>query len=229
MNNSFSKAIIGKNKIAIIAEIKKRSPSHGVFNQHTIETLVKAYNQGGANAVSVVTDPKRFDGSMELLKQVRSLTALPIIRKDFIKEANEIDITVAAGANALLLIAHILEKKQLEDLAAYAHAKGLDTVIELHDEDDLKKIVDLPNIPQVIIGINNRNLSTLETNVKHALSLIGKLNPSRTIIAESAFSETKDLMPYLGKVDAFLIGTALLTATDPLKKLQTFLNPTINH
>lgn len=223
IKNRFYQAIQGKNKISVIAEVKKSSPSHGPFKKHSVDVLVRAYEHGGASAISVVTEPLRFGGSLDLLRQIRSMTDLPILRKDFVRSLDEIDATVQAGADSLLLIANILEREQLEQLTKYAHDKGLNTVIELHDEDDLAKIINVPNVPEVIIGINNRDLKTFKTDVRHALSLIDRVNPSRTIIAESAFAEAINMRPYLGKVDAFLIGTALLEAENPLEKLQSFI------
>jgi indole-3-glycerol phosphate synthase len=129
------------------------------------------------------------------------------------------DESVAAGADAVLLIARMLDEQRLQSLAAYAHEKGLDTVIEIHDDEDLKKIAGIKN---TIIGINNRNLKTFTTNVRHAEKFLDRLNPKFTIIAESAFSKAQEFAPYFGKIDAVLIGTALLTSTNPHQKLLSF-------
>ncbi|MEK7524682.1 MAG: indole-3-glycerol-phosphate synthase [Patescibacteria group bacterium] len=215
----FHKALRGREKISVIAELKRRSPSHGAFPHHDIKTLVRAYENGGASALSVVTEPMLFDGSIELLREMRKHTSLPIIRKDFIHDTAQIDESAAAGANAVLLIARMLEQSVLKNLVAHAHKQNLDTVIELHDEADLAKIAGLEDI---IIGINNRNLSTFTTDVNHAHKLLKLLPPKSTIIAESAFKNPSELALYKGKVDAVLIGTTFLTSKDPEETLTTF-------
>lgn len=221
MNNlrPFHKALRGKEKISVIAELKRRSPSHGVFPHCDIKTLVQAYENGGASALSVVTEPTLFDGSIELLREMRRYTSLPIIRKDFISDPAQIDESAAAGANAVLLIARMLERKTLENLVVYAHKQNLDTVIELHDEADLEKIAALGDI---IIGINNRDLSTFTTDVNHAHKLLKLLPPESTIIVESAFKNPSELALYEGKVDAVLIGTTFLTSSNPQETLTNF-------
>lgn len=211
----------GKSKkIAVIAEIKLRSPSFGKFPIKSIKKLVRIYEKNGASAISVVTEPKLFDGSMELLKQVRKLTALPILRKDFIKTADQIEETFLAGAGAVLLIANILTKKQLKNLVFAAQKRNLDTLIEIHDEKDMKKLRGLNGI---IIGINNRNLTTFKTNVNHAKDLLKKIK-NTPIIIESGFSKPEELKQYKGTASAALIGTALLTSKNPSKTLTQFIH-----
>ncbi len=218
--NPFEKAIRGRNRISVIAELKRFSPSRGKFPDHPVEQLMKAYEKGGASAISVVTDASLFKGSLELLREARQHTKLPIIRKDFLTEKEHIDESVEAGANAILLIARMLDEQRLQNLAAYAHEKGLDTVIEIHDDEDFKKIA---NIKNTIIGINNRNLRTFTVNVRHAEKFINRIDPKFTIIAESAFSNAEEFTPYFGKIDAVLIGTALLTSENPSQTLSSFV------
>ncbi|MBI2638817.1 indole-3-glycerol-phosphate synthase [Candidatus Peregrinibacteria bacterium] len=218
--NNFEKAIRGRDRISVIAELKRFSPSHGKFPEHDIEQLMKAYEKGGASAISVVTDAYLFKGSLELLREARRHTKLPIIRKDFLTKKEHIDASVEAGADAILLIARMLDEQQLQRLATYAHEKGLDTVIEIHDDEDFKKIAGITN---TIIGINNRNLQTFTTNVRHAEKFLDRINPKFTIIAESAFSSAEEFAPYFGKIDAVLIGTALLTSENPSKALSSFI------
>lgn len=218
----FEKAIHGKDRISVIAEIKRFSPSHGAFPDHPVHELIKAYETGGASAISVVTDPHLFHGSLDLLREARKYTKLPIIRKDFLTEKKHIDESADAGASAVLLIARMLDDERLEELAEYAQAQGLDTVIEIHDDEDLKKIAGIQN---AIIGINNRNLKTFQTNVRHAAKFLDRLNPAFTVIAESAFSSAEEFAPYFGKIDAVLIGTALLTSKNPHETLLSFTTP----
>ena len=217
----FQAAIHGKNRIAVIAEIKRHSPSNGDFPAHPVAELMKAYEAGGAAAISVVTDPHLFHGSLELLKEVRRATSLPIIRKDFITEEKQIDETAEAGANAILLIARMLDTEALRRLAAYAQAKNLDPLIELHNEEDFQKI---SGICDIVIGINNRDLKTFKTDVQHASRFLHKIPKEQTIVAESAFQSRDEFAPYLGKIDAVLIGTALLTSENPEQTLASFVH-----
>lgn len=216
---SFLTALYGKDKIKVIAEVKRASPSFGKFPPHHVAELVRAYEHGGAVGISVVTEPERFLGSLELLQEVRSFTTLPILRKDFIHDIDELEKSKKYGADAVLLIADILSKEAVTEFIDAATKIGLQTLLEVHSEADIQKI---PRNYSGIVGINNRNLTTLETNVTHASTLLKLLDNSETVIAESAFQNTDDLRAYQGKVNGVLIGTALLTAPDPYKKLKEF-------
>lgn len=219
---AFDDAISGKGKISVIAEIKRRSPSHGDFPQHAVPELMAAYKKGGASAISVVTEPALFNGSIELLREVKNATNLPVLRKDFITNPRQIQETAENGANAILLIARLIpSREELVTLAVFTQTLGLDPVIEIHDEEDLKKIEGLRG---AIIGINNRNLKTFKTDVHHAEKLLGRVDPKHTIIVESAMSSPEDLEPYRGKIDAVLIGTALLISKNPCETLTNFTN-----
>lgn len=222
MNTAFYNAIIGKEKLSIIAEIKKRSPSHGIFPDHDEKSLVRIYETGGAQAISVVTEKERFGGSLELLERIASYSKLPILRKDFLQTEEDIDETHTAGASAVLLILHDLSEIQTARLTYRALEKNLTPLLEIHDEKDLKKALQMRNINGVIYGINNRNLQTLRINAAHALALLSKIPAQKPIIIESGIKITNDIAQYMGKADGILIGTALLTATDPLKTLQSF-------
>lgn len=211
--------------VAVIAEIKLRSPSFGKFPIKSIKKLVRAYEKNGTAAISVVTEPKLFNGSIELLKQIRQLTKLPILRKDFIKTTDQIEETFLTGANAILLIANILTKAQLKKLVFCAQKRNLDTLIEIHDEKDIEKLRGLTGI---IIGINNRNLKTFKTDVNHAKSLLKRIKKipefkTTPIIIESGFSKPEELKKYKGKASAALIGTAFLTSKNPSKLLTQFV------
>jgi indole-3-glycerol phosphate synthase len=216
---TFHNAISGKGEISIIAEIKRRSPSHGNFPQHAVTELMAAYEKGGAAAISVVTESTLFNGNLELLREVRNATHLPILRKDFITTSEQVEETAKIGAHAILLIARLLDKKTLGFLCLEAKRAGLDPVVEIHGEADLRKISGLTDI---IIGINNRNLSTFQTDVRHAQKMLNRIPPELPIIAESAFQNPDELIPYRGKINAVLIGTSLLTAPNPFEKLLSF-------
>lgn len=215
----FENAIRGKSRISVIAEVKRRSPSHGEFPPHAVADLIAAYERGGASAVSVVTEPTVFGGSMALLQEVRNTTKLPILRKDFITKNHEVESSARAGTNAVLLIASLMTSREIRELAATAKNLEMDAVVEIRSEEDLSKIID---IKDVIVGINNRDLATLRTDVHYAEKFISRIAPSRTIIAESAFLSAKDLLPYRLRADAVLIGTALLTAQNPQNALHSF-------
>ncbi|MBP9717886.1 indole-3-glycerol-phosphate synthase [Candidatus Gracilibacteria bacterium] len=209
----FNDAIKGKQQLSIIAEVKLKSPSHGEFKGVTLEDQIKKYLAAGIDAVSLVTDPVRFNGSVELIRQTRELTDLPIIRKDFIRDEKVLDETKAYGADAALLIVKDLTKEELEKLVAHCIAIGIDPVAEVYSPADTEKIKDLPL--ETIILINNRNLDTLEINAAHGLEILPLINPDHTIIAASGFATKAAVIPYRWRVDAILVGTSLLTATDP--------------
>lgn len=222
----FRDAISGKGRISVIAEIKRYSPSYGKpFPSRKVSNLVRAYTQGGAEALSVVTAEDPFKGSLALLKEARSLTKLPLLRKDFITTVADLDESRKAGADAVLLITNRLTNEQLQFLVEEAIARTLDLVVEAHFDEDFEKIEALMKIfapTDVIIGINNRNLENFKTDVQYAEKFLHRLNPTQTIIAESAFQNAEDFLLYQGKIDAVLVGTALLTAPDPIMKLSSF-------
>lgn len=218
----FYEAIRGKDIISVIAEVKISSPSHGLFGRHSVSDLVTAYESGGADAISVVTEPKRFSGSLALLSEVSHLSSLPVIRKDFLHSITQVSESKRHGASAVLLIANLFEAEQLRKFVEEALTHDLTPVVEVHDEDDLRKIEIISRDSRVVIGVNNRNLQTLEINHTHALSIIDRIDPSRIIIAESAFLEPSQLKLYRGKIDAVLIGTTFLISDNPLITLEAF-------
>lgn len=219
----FLQAIKGKKEISVIAEIKRRSPSHGNFPKQDLDTLIRQYEKGGARAISVVTEKTYFNGNLELLKKIRKKTKLPIIRKDFIQEIGQIRETKNAGADAILLIAKKLEKILLKKFAEESLKTGLDVVIEIHDQKDFEKIQSVCKTltKKIAIGINNRNLSNFEVNIHHAKNLLHLFNKKTIIIAESGFSKTEEISDYQGKIDAILVGTALLNTANPYQLLNS--------
>lgn len=222
MSVTFYNAIIGKGKLSVIAEIKKRSPSHGFFPNHDEKNLVHIYETGGAKAISVVTEKEVFGGSLELLERIASRSKLPVLRKDFLQTEKDIDETHAAGASAVLLIMQNLSEMLTVRLTYRALEKNLTPLLEIHDEKDLEKALLMRNVDGIMYGINNRNLQTLRVNAAHALLLLSKIPAQKPIIIESGMQSIKDIASYMGKADGILVGTAFLTATDPLKTLQSF-------
>ncbi len=204
----------------IIAEIKLKSPSHGPFKIPNLEKQIRAYERGGAAMISVVTEAERFGGSLELLKKIRTLTHLPILRKDFLTKEKEFDETLASGAACVLLIAREHTQKRLLELCTYALSIGLEVLVELREEKDFAVIPHLQK--KVKIGINNRDLTTFKTDAHYAQKLIDTIPADRYRIVESGIKSAEDLEPYRGRANAVLIGTALLDAKNPEKLLKTF-------
>lgn len=213
------KAYFEKEKFSIIAEIKRASPLKRDFTPSFDPIkLAKLYENGGAKAISVITEEIFFRGSLEYLAGVRAITDLPILRKDFILDPIQIEEAKAFGADFVLLIASILNKEELAEFIVYTKKLGLSCLVEVHDEEDLEKAVSLnPDL----IGINNRNLRTLTIDLTTSLKLFKKIPRRIPVIAESGYQkpeEIKDLVKLGFK--GVLIGTSLVRETYPDKKLR---------
>lgn len=199
---------------AIIAEVKKASPSRGLFRvDFDPLTLAASYREGGAAALSVVTEPEHFQGNDEWLTQIRAQTALPILRKDFILDPLQVVESAALGADAILLIARLLSLEQMRELRQMADRLQLEVLFEAHDEDDLEKI---NACAPVLVGINARNLDTFVVDTDQFARLRAKLSADAIAIAESGLSTHADIaaarrLGYTG----FLIGETLVRAENP--------------
>jgi indole-3-glycerol phosphate synthase len=159
--------------VRVIAEIKRASPSRGDIRPDLHPgDLALAYQTGGAAALSVLTEPAFFKGSAKDLKRARDVVELPVLRKDFILDPYQVYETAAMGADAMLLIVRILNDEQLQSLLALAHGIGLETLVEIHDEDDARRLAGLP-VP--VVGINNRDLAHFQTDVDRAARLAAVL------------------------------------------------------
>jgi indole-3-glycerol phosphate synthase len=192
--------------VNIIAELKRKSPSAGFIGEIGPERvgIYSAY----AKAISVLTDPTFFGGSMEFLTEVADQTALPILCKDFVFHRSQIDYAYAAGADLILLIARILTKEELESLCAYARQLGLDCLIELHKRVEMERLTD---IKPSIIGVNSRDLDTLQIEMENAAEMLLDVRaPFR--IAESGIRSRLDIEQLKG-ANGFLIGEALMRST----------------
>ena len=212
-NRGFKAAISKGGKVNLIAEIKKASPSHGVIrhNFNAID-IAKIYKKSGAAALSVLTEDKYFQGSIEDLKAVRQAVDIPILRKDFIISEYQIFESAAAGADAVLLIAAALDKGMIKALFNEAKSLGMDILIEVHNERELDKA--LASGAQ-IIGINNRDLATLEVDLDTTVRLMPKVPPEKTVVSESGIREPEDIARLARSgVKAVLIGTAFMEADD---------------
>ena len=211
---SLREALQNSKPIRIIAEVKKASPSKGVFPQtFSVAKLVQAYSDAGASAISVVTEEDFFQGDLGWISEIRSLCALPVLRKDFVFDPYQIYETRCAKASAILLIAAILRPDELQAFVGLAKETGLDALVEVHDEAELREALDAG---AELIGVNNRNLKTFEVDVNTSQRL-GKLIPDdRIFVVESGIRNRADIDTLLeAGADAFLIGETLIASQDP--------------
>ncbi len=215
---SLYNALKGKKK-ALIAEIKFASPSKGVIRKGSVEEvekIAKIYDRNGASAISVVTDEKYFHGKFEYLKAARQATLLPVLCKDFVVEEYQIYKAHEYGADAILLIANLLETKRLKKFLKIVESLKMDALVEVHDEVDLKKVL---KTDAKIIGINNRNLINFKIDLKTTNKLIKKIPANKIIVSESGINDTEDLKKLDARVNAVLIGTAIMKSKNISKKI----------
>ncbi len=211
---SFSRAIAGVKTVAVIAEVKRKSPSKGVINPglDAVQQAL-AYEQGGATAVSVLTESENFGGSLEDLVQVAQSLRIPALRKDFCIDPLQLLEARASGAAAMLLIARAIPPEKLLELAAFASGIGLETLVEIRSEVELE--VALQSATSVI-GVNNRNLETLEIAADVSQRLIPLIPPGRLVVFESGVTSRADVeRAALTGADAILVGSALSAASAP--------------
>lgn len=208
--------------VNIIAEIKRRSPSKGVIREaFDPVAIARRYSANGAAAISVLTEEDFFDGSLEYLRAVREVAPAPLLRKDFIFDEYQLYEAAHAGADAVLLIAAMLEGPQFNDLLQIAYALGLDVLVEIHDREELEKVM---AYDVRLLGINNRNLRTFVTSLDTSLELAGQLPPEITLVSESGI-RTRDDIDRLRAAGfhAFLIGEELMRAEDEGAALRALL------
>jgi indole-3-glycerol phosphate synthase len=199
--------------ISLIAEHKRRSPSAGTIRVgSTVEEPVVAYERGGAAAVSILTEPFHFGGSLDDLRAARATTSLPVLRKDFIVDRYQLYEAAAAGADAILLIVAALEPQDLYDLLREARALDLDALVEVHGERELDVALE---VEADILGINNRDLTDFSVDIERTYELLSDVPAGKTVVSESGFS-TRDQLDELERVgvDAVLIGETLMRSGD---------------
>ncbi len=213
---------LAKKGLSIIGEFKKASPSHGKMNSKVdLDTRIKQYN-ASVDAISCLTEEDHFNGSVEYLKQIRSMTKLPIIRKDFIIEAYQVYEAKVIGADAILLIAAILDDGTFKRLYELAYSLGLDVLCEVHDEEELKRMI---NLDVKIIGINNRNLKTFEVSLDITKQLANMIPEGKVIVSESGVLSNEDILTLKESgANALLIGTALMESDCPELTAKTWKN-----
>jgi indole-3-glycerol phosphate synthase len=213
----FEKALRAKlaaGRPAVIAEVKKASPSKGVLREHFVPAEIAAsYERHGAACLSVLTDEPFFQGSVAYLQQARSACALPVLRKDFMIDEYQVAEARAMGADGILLIAACLDDAQMADLEAAAFGLGLDVLVEVHDGAELERALKLKTL---LLGINNRDLRSFEVSLETTLALVSQVPADRLLVTESGILLPDDVrrMRDAG-VNAFLVGEAFMRAADP--------------
>ena len=201
-------------KPAVIAEIKKASPSRGVLRERFEPAAIAAsYERSGAACLSVLTDEQFFQGSLAHLREARAASALPALRKDFTVDPYQVHEARAAGADCILLIAAALDDARMRELDGVAQALGMAVLVEVHDEPELERALALET---PLLGINNRNLRTFETRLETTLDLLHRVPPGRMVVTESGILGSEDVrrMREHG-VNCFLVGEAFMRAVDP--------------
>ena len=201
--------------ISVIAEFKRRSPSAGDIRAgSTVEEIVRAYEDAGASALSVLTEERNFGGSLDDLRAARAASSLPILRKDFVVDPYQVVESAVAGADAILLIVAALEDDALAALHGQAAELDLDVLVEVHDDEELERALEA--IDPELIGINNRNLSDFSVDVERTFELLTDVPAGKTVVSESGFHHPDQLheLERVG-VDAVLIGESLMRAPDP--------------
>ena len=214
---------IAAGDAAVIAEIKKASPSKGVIREDFYPAeIATSYERGGAACLSVLTDVDFFQGSDEYLKEVRSAASLPVIRKDFVVDDYQVYEARAIGADCILLIVAVLSAERLGALNTLALSLGMDVLVEVHDAAELEMALVLPN---KLIGINNRNLHTFGTTLDTTFGLLDKIPDDRIVVTESGIHTIDDVMAMRGhNVHSFLVGEAFMKAEDPGMRLLEMFN-----
>ncbi len=214
---------IQNNQAAVIAEIKKASPSKGVIRENFDPAQIAAsYQQGGAACLSILTDQLYFQGHNDYLKTARNISSLPVIRKDFIIDPYQVYQARAIGADCILLIVSALEQQSLADLADLAHELTMDVLVEVHDAEELQRALQLP-CP--LVGINNRNLRTFEVSLQTTIDLLPEIPNDKIVVTESAIHTKEDVQLMRShQVNSFLVGETFMRAPEPGDMLRELFN-----
>jgi indole-3-glycerol phosphate synthase len=224
----FANALIEQAKRkqpAVIAEIKKASPSKGVIRENFVPAdIAVSYEKGGATCLSVLTDVDYFQGADVYLQQARAAVSLPVIRKDFMVDRYQIVEARALGADCVLLIVSALDDVKMAELASVAKDVGLDVLVEVHDGDELERALKTLDTP--LVGVNNRNLHTFEVSLETTLDLLPRIPRDRLAITESGILNRADVeLMEINEVYSFLVGEAFMRAAQPGLELQRLFVP----
>ncbi|ERI52978.1 indole-3-glycerol-phosphate synthase, partial [Pseudomonas sp. EGD-AK9] len=224
----FARALLeqaARKQPAVIAEIKKASPSKGVLRADFVPAdIARSYEAGGATCLSVLTDIDFFQGADAYLQQARAACALPVIRKDFMVDPYQIVEARALGADCVLLIVACLDDGRMAELAAVAKDVGLDVLVEVHDGDELERALKTLDTP--LLGINNRNLHSFEVSLETTLDLLPRIPRERLVVTESGILNRADVeLMEINEVYAFLVGEAFMRAESPGGELQRLFFP----
>lgn len=208
------RAKVAQGQAAVIAEIKKASPSKGVLRQDFRPAeIARSYEQHGAACLSVLTDEQFFQGHADFLQQAREACALPVLRKDFMVDDYQVFEARAWGADCILLIAACLDDAQMADLEATAHALGLDVLVEVHDARELERALRLKTR---LVGINNRDLRSFEVSLQTTLGMLKEVPADRLLVTESGILSRADVaLMRAAAVHSFLVGEAFMRAPEP--------------
>ena len=206
------------NKAAVIAEIKKASPSKGVLRENfDPAAIASSYDKHGAACISVLTDKDFFQGGEDYLQQARAACSIPVIRKDFIIDPYQVYEARAINADCILLIVAALNDAALQELLDLAHALGMDVLMEVHDEEELQRAL---KTGARLIGINNRNLRTFDTSLSTTIDMLDKIPEDRIVVTESGIHTPDDVkLMRDNNVHTFLVGEAFMKADEPGSKL----------
>ncbi|OPA99476.1 indole-3-glycerol phosphate synthase TrpC [Pseudomonas synxantha] len=224
----FANALIAQAKLkqpAVIAEVKKASPSKGVIRENFVPAeIAVSYEKGGATCLSVLTDIDYFQGCDLFLQQARAACKLPVIRKDFMVDPYQIVEARALGADCVLLIVSALDDVKMAELAAVAKSVGLDVLVEVHDGDELERALKTLDTP--LVGVNNRNLHTFEVSLENTLDLLPRIPRDRLVITESGIVNRADVeLMEISDVYSFLVGETFMRAENPGAELQRLFFP----
>ncbi|AMG33535.1 indole-3-glycerol phosphate synthase [Staphylococcus saprophyticus] len=210
--SSFKSQLDESNQLAVIAEIKSKSPTLDQLPNRDLAQQVKDYEANGANAVSILTDEHYFGGSYERLQDLTLQTTLPVLCKDFVVDKIQIDVAKKAGASIILLIVNVLTDQQMKDLYQYATSLNLEVLVEVHDKEELERAYKLK--PQ-IIGVNNRDLKRFVTDVLHTNEILENKKEGYYYISESGIRDEQDVANVVESgIDGLLIGESLMKCED---------------
>ncbi|MDH4330638.1 MAG: indole-3-glycerol phosphate synthase TrpC [Candidatus Moranbacteria bacterium] len=218
-HRSFKSAIVDGKSVGLIAEIKLASPSTGKLTEISCTDVAKKYNKSKADVISVLTDEKYFNGHLSYLRKVREICHQPIFRKDFIVDSYQIYETALHGADAFLLIASVLTLDEMKQLIQLGKEVGLECLVETHDENDVEKAI---QTSAEIIGINNRDLKTMKTDLGTTERLMKSISGDRIVISESGINNRDDVERMIGLgVKGVLVGTSIIKSENMIDKINS--------